>query len=179
MELAAAFLAWLGASVVVLADGRRGLAAGVAIATAGLAAFALLEAGPFAAVAVAVGGAAAVARRVSSGPPGWSIMPAGSTPRLVACVAGGLVALWVGFAVMTGAGGGVRFAAMAAIGLAGARVLWTEDASVVRTALAVLAPAMAVAASLAAIAPGVWPYAAAALVAGAAAWIPLGTARAA
>ncbi len=46
IEVAAGFVAWLGASMVVLADGRRGLALGVAIATLGLAVLVLQDAGP-------------------------------------------------------------------------------------------------------------------------------------
>ncbi len=179
MEIVAAFAAWLGASLVVLADGRRGLAAGLAFATLGLAAICLPAVGPLAAAAIVVGGAVAAARRITAGPPGWAIMPAGSTPRLVTCVAGGLVALWIGVVVTSGGGGALRFAVMAAIGLAGARVLWTEDQATVLTAVAVLALGIAGASSLAPSAPGVWPFATAALVSAGSALIPLRAPRAA
>ena len=174
VEVTAGFAAWLGASLVVVSDGRRGLAAGVACAAAGFAALALPSAGPAAAAVILAGGGVAVARRAFVGPAGWGIMPAGSTPRLVMCVAGGLVALWVGAVVMSGGGGPIRTAVLTSIGLAGARVLWSDDRAVVVSAVGVLAPAIAVGAVLSPESPGVWPFAAAAFLAAAAAFIPAG-----
>src|SRR5207237_8346483 len=81
----AAFAAWLGASLVVLGDGRRALAFGVFLAAAGMTVIAWQSAGPVAAAAIATGGALAAVRRFGSGPAGWRIMPPGSTPRLVLC----------------------------------------------------------------------------------------------
>ena len=75
IEVAAGFVAWLGASMVVLADARRGLALGIAIATLGLAVLVLQDAGPLEAAAMALGGLLASARCASSGPAGWQIMP--------------------------------------------------------------------------------------------------------
>ena len=171
IEAAAAFVAWLGVSLVVLSDGRRGLALGTLLAAAGLAGVALPEAGPAGAIALVAGGAAAAARRFTAGPGKWGIMPPGSTPRLVLCVAGGLLALWVGLAVMTGEGAGLRFAVMSVAGLAGARALSSADTSVAQTAFAVLALAVATGAALAADA-GVWPFLAGAGVAAAVTWAP-------
>ena len=179
MEIAAAATAWLGASIVVLADGRRGLAAGLGLATLGLAILALIVAGPLAAGALLLGGVAAAARRAVAGPSGWAIMPAGSTPRLVMCVAGGLLALWVGLSVTSGGGGALRFVVLAVLGLAGARSLWSEDPSVILTAVAVLVLGIAVGASLSPSSPGVWPFALAAVLAAATSWIPFKVSRAA
>lgn len=171
-EAAAAFAAWLGASLVLVSDGRRGLALGMAFATVGLGALALGGGGPVAAVAVLAGGAIATVRRVFVGRPGWAIMPAGSTPRLVTCVAAGLVALWVAAIVMSGAGAALRFAVMTGVGLAGARVLWSDDAHVLLTAAGVLAIAIAAGGAVAPVAAGFWPYVAAALIAAAAPFVP-------
>jgi hypothetical protein len=179
MEFVAAFVAWLGVSIVLLAEGRRGLALGTAVAALGLAGVCLSSAGPVAAAVVIAGGALASVRRWLAGPPGWGIMPAGSTPRLVTCVAAGLLALWLAVAVTSGGGGALRFAVMASIGLAGARVLWSEEPSVLLTAVAVLALALATGAQLGPDSPGVWPFAAAAIVAAGSAWIPLRALRAA
>ena len=180
IDVAAGLAAWLGVSLIVLSDGRLGLALGVALATAGLAALSLPQAGALDAAALLAGGAVATVRRLMVGPPGWAIMPAGSTPRLVTCVAGGLFALWVGVAVTSGAGGAVRFAVMATIGLAGARVLWSEERSVLLTAVAAIAIAIAVASAMAPQAAGIWPYAAAAVIAaGTAVLVPTETPRAA
>ena len=52
----AALFAWFGASLVVLADGPRGMAVGVGLASAGMAAMALLAAGVLPALAIVAGG---------------------------------------------------------------------------------------------------------------------------
>jgi hypothetical protein len=179
LEAVAAFAAWAGVSLVVLSDGRRGLAAGVALATLGLAVLSLPAGGIAGAAALFVGGAVATARRAVSGPEGWGIMPTGSTPRLVLCVVAGILALWVGVAVMQGGGGAVRFAGMVTIGLAGMRLISSDEGEVTEAALSVLALAVGVAAGMAHGSPGVWPYLAAALVAAAANWIPNKATRAA
>ncbi|OLC04482.1 MAG: hypothetical protein E6I81_13195 [Chloroflexi bacterium] len=171
VEAAAAFVAWLGASVVVLSDGRRGLALGVALGAAGIAVIALDVAGPIAAGSIALGGLVAAAGRLGSGREGWHIMPAGSTPRLVLCIAAGLLALWVAAGVATGPGAPLRFTAMVVIGLSGARVLGGEDAPVLFTATGLLALSVALAAGTGLNAPEPWPFLAAAILAGSIAWI--------
>ncbi len=171
VEVAAAFVAWLGVSLVVLSDARRGLALGTLLAGAGLAGVALPEAGPAGALALGAGGAVAAVKRFTAGPAGWGILPPGSTPRLILCVAGGLLALWVGLAVMTGEGAALRFAVMSGVGLAGARALSSADTSVAQTAFAVLALAVAAGAALGADA-GVWPFLAGAGAAVAVTWAP-------
>ena len=177
IEVGAGIVAWAGASLVVLGDGRRGLALGVAVAGLGLGALAWMHAGPVAAAAIAAGGVIAAAGRLLSGQPGWHVMPAGSTPRLVLCVAVGLVGLWFGFAVTTGPGGGTRFAALTVLVLAPARILWSEDRAALLTATGVLALAMGVAAAAGAETTDIWAYVAAALLAAAVAWLPPRTPR--
>lgn len=179
VEGAGAFLAWLGAALVVVSDGRRGLALGTLVAAAGIALVSFSTAGAPAAAALALGGLIAGARRLTTGPPGWSMMPSGSTPRLVLCVAGGLVALWVGVAVMSGDDGGLRFAVIAVIGLAGARALASDDTPTVLTAVSVLVLAVAAAVGLGPETPNIVPYVLAAAIAAASSWIPTRTPRAA
>jgi hypothetical protein len=177
IEGIASFVAWLGASLIVLADGRRGLALGIALAAAGLAAVTWLGAGPVPAGILALGGGIAAARRLASGPRRWAVMPPGSTPRLILCVASALVALWIALGIASGDGAALRFAALVVIVLAGARVLSSTDPHVEMTAGAVLALAIGAAAGLAG--GDLWPYAAAALVAAGACWLPLSAPRAA
>jgi hypothetical protein len=172
VEVAAGFVTWLGASLVVLGDGRRGLALGVAVATAGLAALAWQASGPVPAAALAAGGGLAAAGRLRTGAPGWRIMPAGSTPRIVLCVAAALVALWVALAVTTGPGAGLRFAALACLVLAPARILWSDDPPIELAAAAVLALAVGSASALGSSAPDAWPLVAAAGVAAGIGWMP-------
>ncbi len=162
VDAVAAFVAWLGASVVVLADGRRGLALGAAIGAAGMAVLALDIAGPVASGSLALGGLVAAAGRFRSGRAGWHVMPAGSTPRLVLCIAAGLT---------TGPDAPLRFAAMVVIGLSGARVLGADEAPILLTATGLLALVIALAAGLGQTALAPWPFVAAAIVAGGVGWI--------
>jgi hypothetical protein len=151
---AAAFVAWLGAALVVLADGRRGLALGLALVSAALAVLAWPAGMAFGAVAIAVGGLIAAARCWRPEPATWEIMPAGSTPRLVLCIASGLVALWVAAAVTSGTGAPLRFAVLVVVGMMGARIQMSREQPVVLAAIAALALALGVASGLAATAPG-------------------------
>jgi hypothetical protein len=172
IQASGGLVAWLGATLVVLADGRRGLALGIAVAAAGLGALAWQDAGPPAAAAVVLGGLVAAAGRLRTGAPGWAIMPAGSTPRIVLCIAVALVALWLALVITAGPGAGLRFAAVVCLVLAPARILWSDDAAVDLTAAGVLALAVGVASSVASNAPQVWPYLAAGAVAAGAGWLP-------
>jgi hypothetical protein len=178
VDAVAAFIAWMGASLIVLADGRRGLALGAALATAGISVIAFSTAGPIAG-ALAVGGALAALGRLRSGPAGWRIMPPGSTPRLVLCIAAGLLALWVGAAVTTGPGSPLRFTVLLVAGLTGARVLGSEERSVLLTATSVLALAIGLGAVTGESSMAPWAFVAAGLIAAAVAWLPTRTVRAA
>ena len=178
-EIAAGLVAWVGASLVVLSDGRRGLALGMAMATAGLAAIVWADVGPVPAVLVAIGGAAAAGRRLTSGPAGWNVMPGGSTPRFILCVAAGLLAAWVAFGVTGGHGPGLRFAAISVVGLSVARVLFTTAPETVLSGVSVLALAVATISEFEQGGAEPWPFLAAALIAAGASWIPIRAADAA
>src|SRR5437899_122465 len=173
VEAGAALVAWLGMSLVVLADGRRGLALGAALAASGLAVIVFQGATVIDAGALALGGAVMAARRITNGPSGWQLMPPGSTPRLVLCIAAGLLALWIAFSVTTGAGAALRFGVMTVVGLAGARVLSSDERSVLLTSVGLLALAIAAMAGMGDASQGAWPYVAAALVAAGAGWLPV------
>ena len=174
----AGFVAWLGASVVVLSDGRRGLALGAALSTLALALIVVADAGPVAAIAVGVGGLAAAARRLT-GVVGWGIMPPGSTPRFILCVAGGLLALWIALGVTSGHSSALRFAVITVAGLSGARVLSSDESSVLLTSVALLALAVAAASGLTEGVPSIWPYVVAAAIAAGVGWLPQSAPRAA
>ncbi|HET7419651.1 MAG TPA: hypothetical protein VFL27_04670 [Candidatus Dormibacteraeota bacterium] len=173
LEASAGFIAWLGASLVVVADGRRGLALGVATSALGMAGIAWQAAGPAAALALAAGGALAAAGRLRSGAPGWRIAPPGSTPRIVLCIGAALVASWVGLVVTSGGGAGLRFAAVVALVLAPARILWSDDPDVQLSAVAVLALGAGAASAMGPSTAQPWSYVAAGLVAAAAGWLPV------
>jgi hypothetical protein len=167
VSAAAAFVAWLGAALLVLSEGRRALALGMALITVSFAVLAQAGGGALAASAILVGGGLAAGRRFRSGPDVWGFMPPGSTARLVLAAAVGLVALWVSTSVMTGPGASVRFAALSVLGLMGARVLTAREPAIVLTALSALAQAVSIAAGAAGTAPGPAIYVLAGMVAGA------------
>ena len=162
----AAFAAWLGAAVIVLSDGRRGLALGVAVTACGFAVLELLNGEWLAAAALLLGGAAAAFLRLRIGRRGWGVMSPGSTPRLVLAIAGGLVALWIATSVMTGPGAPLRFAAISVLGLMAARVTVATGPAAMLTAVAALALSVAMAAGIGDPSPSPVPYIGAAVVAG-------------
>jgi voltage-gated potassium channel Kch len=176
VSAAAAFAAWLGASLIVLSEGRRGLAAGLALVTAGFAVIVLVGGGLGAAVALLAGGGVALVQRLRTGPDVWGVMPPGSTARLVLAAAVGLAALWISTSVMTGPGAPLRFAALSVLGLTVARVLTPGEPPAVLTALAALALSVAVAAGAADTSPGPALYVLAALIAAGVSWMRVGAA---
>jgi hypothetical protein len=176
---AAAFTAWLGASVIVLADARRGLALGLALVAVAFAVLAWTGGEPLGAAALLVGGAVVVIQRLRSGPDVWGLMPPGSTPRLILVIASGVLVLWIALSVTSGPGAPLRFASIAVVGLMGARLLTAHEPAVVLTAVAGMAIAVATAAGLAPTPPGPVPYAVAALIAAGVSVLRVATTRAA
>ena len=85
LAIAAAALAWLGASTTGLAEGRRGLGLGLAMTGAGLAGVTAGRSLPTALV-LALAALVAAALRLRDGTSGWRVMPPGSTPGIVASV---------------------------------------------------------------------------------------------
>ncbi|HZV52119.1 MAG TPA: hypothetical protein VFD49_20435 [Candidatus Dormibacteraeota bacterium] len=87
LAVGGAVLAWLGVSLLSLADARRGLALGLGATAVGLALAAVASGRPSSgAVALAAGGVVGSLLRLRDGEPGWGLMRPGSTPRLVAAV---------------------------------------------------------------------------------------------
>jgi hypothetical protein len=162
---AAALAAWLGAAVIVLADGRRGLALGLALTTFGFAVLAWLGGERLAAAAVLLGGGIAAAQRLRTGPDVWGVMSPGSTARVVLSIAGGLLALWIATSVMTGPGAPLRFAVLSVLGLMADRAVGEAENAALLTAIAALALSVAIASSLADVSAGPAPFIAAALIA--------------
>ena len=174
VEVVAALLAWLGASLVVLADGRRGLALGLALLTAGFTVLALASGLPVGAVAVAAGGGIAAWQCWRSPAARWGIMPAGSTPRLVLCIGSGLLGLWLATAVVSGPGAAMRFVVLVVLGLTGARVLSSSELHVVLAGIAGLALALGAAPGLEVVSAGNVPDVAGGLIAAGVMALPRG-----
>jgi hypothetical protein len=166
--------------MIVLSDGRRGLALGLGLITVAFATLTWAWAGDGwpAAAALLAGGAIAAVQRLRHGTIGWGLMPGGSTSRLILVIAAGVVALWIAVSVTSGAAASIRFAAVAVIGLMGARVLTAREPAAVITAVAGMALAIATAAGLAETAPGLALYIVAALIAAGASALRVSESRA-
>jgi hypothetical protein len=148
LTAAAALAAWLGGSLIVLSDGRRGLAAGLALVGAALGGLAWATGEPYGALALAAGGLAGAGLRLRVGPPAWGLMEPGSTPRIILTVVAGLFALWIAVTVSSGDQAALRFGILAVLGLAGARLLYARELGASLTAAAALALVMGAAAGV-------------------------------
>lgn len=172
MTAAAAFAAWAGAAVIVLADGRRGLAVGIALIGAGFCALGWLAGDWFGGAALLAGAVVCAIQLLRSGRQDWGLMPPGSTARLILAAVGGILSLWVAASVATGAGAPLRFASVAVMGLMAARLLQGQKAVQVLTASAGLAIALAAASAVGRTAPGLVPYLVAGVIAAGASLLP-------
>ncbi len=172
MTAAAAFAAWAGAAVIVLADGRRGLAVGIALVATGFGTLAWTSGNWFGGAALLLGGAICATQLLRTGKQDWGLMPPGSTPRLTFAIVGGILSLWVAASVTTGPGATLRFACLAVLALMAGRLLQGRQASPVLTAAAGLALALAAASALGPGTVGLVPYVLGALIAAGALLLP-------
>ena len=148
LTIAAALGAWLGGSLIVLADGRRGLALGLGVSGAAMAALALPGGQPAGAAALLAGGLVAAALRWRAGPTGWGLMEPGSTPRIILIAVVAVLTLWIALTVSSGDDAALRFAVLAVITLAAARLVQARDDAASLTAAGALALALGVAAQI-------------------------------
>ena len=177
MSAAAAFAAWLGAGVIVLADGRKGLAVGIGLVAAGFAALAWAEGRWLGGAFLLAGGAVFVIELFRTGPQDWGLMPAGSTPRLILAVVGGILSLWVAASVTTGPGAPLRFATLAVPVMMAGRLLQGKSATIVLVAAAGLALALAGASDLGLREGGLTPYLIGAVIAAGASFLRVAESR--
>jgi hypothetical protein len=173
VTIAAAFVAWAGAAIITLADGRRGLAVGIGVVAIGFGALAIVNGGWVGGVALIAGGAVSAIQLARTGSKDWGLMPPGSTPRMILAVVAAILSLWVAASLTTGPGGSLRFASVAVLGLMAARLLQAKTASPVLTAAAALAIALAGASGIGDTAPGPAPYVLGALIAAGASFLPV------
>lgn len=177
MTVAAAAAAWAGAAVIVLADGRRGLAAGIAVIAGGFTILVWAQGDWFGGIVLLMGGAICAIQLLRVGRQDWGLMPPGSTARLILVVVAGALSLWVAASVISGPGAPLRFACLVVLGLMGARLLQGQNVVPVLTAAAGLALALAGASALAPRPPGFAPYVIAALIAAGASFLPVAESR--
>jgi hypothetical protein len=174
MTGAAAFAAWLGAAVIVLADGRRGLAVGIGLVAAAFATLAWTSGVWLGGAFLLAGGAVAVIELVRRGTQEWGLMPAGSTSRLILAIVAGILSLWVAGSVTSAPGGtSLRFASLAVLGLMAGRLLQGHQAVPLLTAAAGLAIAVAGASALGSTDPGYAPYLVGGVIAAGATLLPV------
>ncbi len=177
MTAAAGFAAWIGAAFIVLADGRRGLAAGIGLVDLGFTVLAWTNGlWPEGAILLA-GGAVCVFELVRTGPQEWGLMPPASTPRLILALVVGILSLWVAASVTTGPGAALRFASLAVLGLMAGRLLQSQSSIAVLTAASGLALALAGASGLAPGGAGLAPYLFGAVIAAGALLLPAAESR--
>ncbi len=172
MSAAAGFVAWVGAAVIVLADGRRGLAAGVGLVALGFTALAWLDGIWLGGAILLAGGLVCVFELLRTGRQEWGLMPPASTPRLILAIVAGILSLWVAASVTTGPGASLRFASLAVLALMAGTLLQSQNATAVITAAAGLALALAGASGLAPNGAGLAPYLVGAVIAAGALWLP-------
>jgi len=173
----AAFAAWAGAAVIVLSDGRRGLAVGLGPVVIGFAALAWVDGEWIGGALLLLGGAICVVELGRRGPKEWGLMPPGSTPRLILVVVGGILSLWVAVSVASGPDAGLRFASLAVLGLSAARLLQGTRPVPVLAASAGLAIALAGASALVGTDAGFAPYLIGAAIAAGVAFLPVAEPR--
>jgi hypothetical protein len=173
----AGLAAWVGAAVIVLAEGRRGLAAGIGLVALGFTVLAWTDGLWPAGAILLAGGAVSVFELLRTGPQQWGLMPPASTPRLILAVVVGILSLWVAASVTTGPGASLRFASLAVLGLMAGRLLQSQSSIAVLTAAAALALALAGASGLAPNGAGLAPYLFGAVIAAGALLLPAAESR--
>jgi hypothetical protein len=124
LAVAAAAVAWLGAALLVLSEGRRAaalalVAIGIGLATGAAAAGVDARAAGL----LAAGAALAAVGRLRGGAAGWALLPPGSTPRLIASLAVPVAGALVAGSGLGGPAGLARLGALVVAVLAAGRAL--------------------------------------------------------
>jgi hypothetical protein len=123
---AGAVLAWAGSALLVLSEGRRALAGGLALAGVGLAL--TIVAQPVDAAVLAISSLIAAALQLRrQGRPGWAVLPPGSTPRIILVIVAGVLGVFGAVSLVPAPDPAQARAAIVVTGvLAASRVLSTE-----------------------------------------------------
>jgi hypothetical protein len=152
-------LTWLGASILILSDARRGLAVGLLTASVGLALAMAVEGRPLEGGLLLAGGVLAVVVGLRRNPQrGWGLLQGPSTPRIVLCVVLGGAALWLAVGMLQSPGQAqARAAAVIAMAVGAGRLLAEREP---RSGLAAAALVALGAGALAALASDGWDGAA-------------------
>jgi hypothetical protein len=141
-QVAAAALAWFGATLATLSEARRGLAVGLALAGLGLA-LSVWPERPIEAALLAAAGLLAAGLRLRDGPGGWGVLPPGSTPGIVLSLVVVLALGLLAGTVLSGTTFTSSLAPLAAALVVGARLLTVSRRAAALTAGSALALALA------------------------------------
>lgn len=139
--LAAAALAWLGATFTSLAEARRGLALGLALTGIGLAGV-VAASRPLDALLLVVAAIGTALLRLRDGPSGWALLPAGSTPSIVLSIAVLVASVLLAGTFLQGPMSAWSLAPLAVALVAAAHLLTIEDRAGALAAGAALALAL-------------------------------------
>jgi hypothetical protein len=140
--LAAAALAWLGATLTSLAEARRGLALGLALTGVGLAGV-IAVSRPLDALLLAGAAVGTALLRLRDGPAGWDLLPAGSTPGIVLSIVVLVASVLLAGTFLQGPMSVWSLAPLAVALVAALRLLAVEDRAGALAAGAALALALA------------------------------------
>lgn len=127
LAVAGAALAVLGAGLMLVSEGARGLASGLLAVGLGLAL--ALAGGQHLTSALLLGAAAlgSAGLRLRVARSGWGLLPEGTSSRIVLWVVASAASLYLATSVLAGPAGELRAAALAVIVLTGARLLGTSS----------------------------------------------------
>jgi hypothetical protein len=143
LPLLAAGLAWFGATLTTLAEGRRGLALGLVLTGAGLGGIQLSSGRPLNALVLVAAALLSAALRLRDGASGWGLLPPGSTPSIVLGIAVLVACVLMAGALLQGAAGIASLAPLAVALVAAGRLLTVVRRQPSLAAASVLALALA------------------------------------
>jgi hypothetical protein len=139
--VAAAGLAWFGATLTSLAEARRGLALGLALTGAGLAGVVAVSR-PLDALLLAGATVGTALLRLRDGPAGWDLLPPGSTPGIVLSIVVLVLSVLLSGTFLLGPLSVSSLAPFAVALVAAVRLLTVEDRASALAAGAALALAL-------------------------------------
>jgi hypothetical protein len=143
LTLLAAGLAWFGATLTTLAEGRRGLALGLALTGVGLGGVQLSGGRPLNALVLAGAALLSAALRLRDGTSGWGLLPPDSTPGIILGIAVLVACVLMAGALLQGAAGIASLAPLAVALVVAGRLLTVVRRQPALAAASALALALA------------------------------------
>ena len=139
LSIAGVVFAWAGSGLILMSEGSRGLAAGLAVLAVGLGLVVGIAIQPGAALVLAAGGLCSAGLRLKEERGGWGLLPSGTSSRIVLFLLAIAASLYLVTAILPGPATEPRAAALGAGVVAGIRLLGTPHRTVALAAAAALA----------------------------------------